>query len=280
MFLLMKNWRNGQIKTGIYCIRNRVNGKRYIGSSATDLLARCRGHRLDLRMGWQKNRHLQSSWNKYGEKAFVFEVVELCEPKKCLRREQYWMDFYKTRDSKFGYNKAKAEGGMLGYKMTPEQRKRNSEAHKGLKRPQYAIDATAAARRGSKHSEATKAHWSRIRKGRPRPIEATIKAADSNRGKKRSPEFCKLMSEMAKKREAKLRGVPKHTPESKAKIAAATRVRWGDEEAKKTTVEKISRALLKRGGGHFHHTEETKRRISERMVVVRKEQERLRSPLG
>ena len=60
---------------GIYRILNTVNRKEYIGSSK-DTDFRWRTHRAALRRGTHANIILQRSWNKYGEAAFVFEVLE------------------------------------------------------------------------------------------------------------------------------------------------------------------------------------------------------------
>jgi group I intron endonuclease len=59
----------------IYRITNMINNKYYIGS-AESFARREWQHRNDLKRGVHKNPHLQASWNKYGEDAFVFEVLE------------------------------------------------------------------------------------------------------------------------------------------------------------------------------------------------------------
>jgi group I intron endonuclease len=59
----------------IYKIRNVVNNKFYVGST-TDTRERFRNHRIRLRKNTHHCRHLQASWNKYGEDCFKFEVVE------------------------------------------------------------------------------------------------------------------------------------------------------------------------------------------------------------
>jgi group I intron endonuclease len=62
---------------GIYAIRNLFNGKRYIGSTV-NLRSRAKAHRTCLRGGYHHSKKLQRAWNKYGENAFVFEVMECC----------------------------------------------------------------------------------------------------------------------------------------------------------------------------------------------------------
>lgn len=63
------------MKNVIYQITNMLNGKFYIGS-AVSFPRRVWTHKNRLRMGVHHNKHLQAAWNKYGEAAFVFEVIE------------------------------------------------------------------------------------------------------------------------------------------------------------------------------------------------------------
>jgi len=95
---------------GIYRIRNKLNGKVYIGS-AEDIVNRFYGHKSIL----HKNKHhsilLQRAWNKYGEDQFVFKVIEKVEKPLSLRkREQYWINFYDAANPKKGYNRSPTAG--------------------------------------------------------------------------------------------------------------------------------------------------------------------------
>ena len=63
-------------KSGIYQIRNLVNGKVYVGS-AVNLQHRRREHRSDLRNGNHHSIKLQRAYNKYGESSFAFEILEI-----------------------------------------------------------------------------------------------------------------------------------------------------------------------------------------------------------
>lgn len=88
---------------GIYKIKNKVNHKVYIGESI-NVKARWSHHRSDLRKGTHHSKYLQADWNKYGEKAFKFSVIErfwftrFANKDKIkimlLLREAYYMDKY------------------------------------------------------------------------------------------------------------------------------------------------------------------------------------------
>lgn len=90
---------------GIYKIRNKQDGKCYYGSSA-DVNKRFAQHRKTLQNNTHHNVHLQRAWNKYGENAFTFEVVEECERNQMLIREQCYLD-----TNVDGYNIGKKSSG-------------------------------------------------------------------------------------------------------------------------------------------------------------------------
>jgi len=96
--------------SGIYCIKNKVNGKFYIGSAA-DIRHRWYEHAYKLRKNKHNNSHLQNSWNKYGESNFEFLIIEKYTKDDLLQREQYYIDKLQPF-KKNGYNICEtAEGG-------------------------------------------------------------------------------------------------------------------------------------------------------------------------
>ena len=88
---------------GIYCIENITNNKKYIGLSR-DIKRRWIEHRSELNRGDHINQYLQSAWNAYGEDAFKFYVVELCDPENLSDRECYYINEYHTLSHDNGYN--------------------------------------------------------------------------------------------------------------------------------------------------------------------------------
>lgn len=88
---------------GIYCIENKINGKKYIGLSR-DIKGRWQQHQSDLNKNKHPNPHLQHSWNKYGHENFKFWIVEVCMEDKLSNREVFNINFYHTKYYENGYN--------------------------------------------------------------------------------------------------------------------------------------------------------------------------------
>jgi len=96
----------GEKISGIYCIENVLNGKKYIGK-AFDIYGRWVQHKSAL----TKNRdsfHLQQSWNNNGGENFSFYIIEICSPETLNEKEKFWIKEYKT----FGFN------GIYGFNLT------------------------------------------------------------------------------------------------------------------------------------------------------------------
>lgn len=90
--------------SGIYAIRNKINGKVYVGSSKSVHYRWGQSHRPFLRKGDHPNDHLQHSWSKYGEDNFEFEVIEECDESLLAEREEHWIEHHKSWNRQFGYN--------------------------------------------------------------------------------------------------------------------------------------------------------------------------------
>ena len=78
---------------GVYSIQNNVDGKQYIGSTTVSFKDRIDHHINGLRVNRHKNKHLQNSWNKYGEDCFTVRILEVVDDSDdVLKREQDWID--------------------------------------------------------------------------------------------------------------------------------------------------------------------------------------------
>ncbi len=88
---------------GIYCIKNKVNGKVYI-SSSNDIKRRIRKHKTELNTGIHSNKYLNRAYNKYGSNNFEFIVLEECDTENLIERELHYISLYDALNRKKGYN--------------------------------------------------------------------------------------------------------------------------------------------------------------------------------
>lgn len=88
---------------GIYCIRNKVNNKIYIGSSV-DIDRRFRKHRTQLNTKVHSNKHLIKAYHKYGKDNFEFIILEECLKEDLIDREMFYIEKYDSLDYNKGYN--------------------------------------------------------------------------------------------------------------------------------------------------------------------------------
>lgn len=203
--------------SGIYQIRNTVNGKRYIGS-AKSFHTRWAKHRSTLRQGKHHSRRLQNAYNKHGKKAFVFEILMVCVKEDLLFYEQRALDRLQPK-----YNMSPTAGNTLGVACGPERRRKIGEVHKGKVLTEEHKKAISEGSKG--------------RRPTPETLEK-LKAASQR--KAADPEFCRKVSEGKKGKacseahkaaiSASKKGKPANLSEEgrlrkNAKIAEANRTR-------------------------------------------------------
>jgi group I intron endonuclease len=158
--------------SGIYKITNKINGKYYIGSS-NNLYERWNYHIIHLTKNVHHNKHLQSSWNKYGKDNFIFSLIEKVQKSNLLIIEQKYLDKLR-KDKKSCYNLTfiAGGGGFEGKKHSKDSKNKISlkliGKYRGVDSPHY----------GKHHSEKTKKKLSLLKLGKSSP----------NKGKKLSEE--------------------------------------------------------------------------------------------
>lgn len=166
----------------IYQITNMLTGDFYIGS-AQSFARREWQHRYDFKRGVHKNSHMQASWNKYGEEAFVFEVLEEHpDGVDILEIENTYLHRCVGRENCFNVNKD-AKQSRLGQKLSDESRARISKNRKGK------CAGENHHRYGQTVSDEVRAKISATQMGRPSPMK----------GKKMSKQGRKNVAAAAKR---------------------------------------------------------------------------------
>jgi len=215
---------------GIYCIRNLVNGKVYVGQSR-DIKKRFTEHKRRLRNNRHANMHLQKSWAKYGSANFTFEILEECFVAVIDEREMFYISKYEKINGIYNLQ----EGGSGGIPseeikikirdkrkhqvITEETRRKISEANKGhtswTKGKTQTEETKRKIRKSTKESMTNEVRqkMSKSHMGIKMTKETKKKISEANKGKKFSSEHRLKISEAAKRRI--------YTEETKQKISDA-----------------------------------------------------------
>ena len=150
---------------GIYKIINVMNNKFYVGS-AVDLKRRKTRHFSELRNNKHSNGRLQNSWNKHGEQAFVFVVVEeVPEDADLLAAENVWLKEHVGKD--YCYN--------LGVDATAPMTGFGGELSPTWGRKRTPEELAAQSWAGKKHSPESKDKIREFLLGKPKSAEVRAK---------------------------------------------------------------------------------------------------------
>lgn len=230
---------------GIYKIENIINGNCYVGQSS-QIEKRWVFHRWILNhviMPPKANRHLFSSWKKYGSENFTFTIIEQCDISILKEREQYWANILKNQGVIL-YNQGEyTDHPTRGIKLSPEARAKISEKAKGRKHSVETRAKLSKINTGKKYSAETRAKVSAASKGRKDSDETRKKKSDAMKNriitdetrakiaetKKSKPYIC---SDETREKISMTSKGRKHTAESRKKIAAAA-TNISDETRKK-----------------------------------------------
>jgi group I intron endonuclease len=195
-------------KMAIYAIVNTINGKLYVGSSR-DVRARWREHLNYLENNKHSNNYLQHSFNKYGRDAFEFHIIqEVNEIEQLITAEQYWIDFTKCCDRRFGYN----------IEPTADRSTRSAET----------IAKISVKNKGKVRSAEARAKYSRANKGKI--------LSEETRGKLRAINLGKTMPEETRKKIGESLKGRVFTASHRAKIGAAWKGRKHTEETRQKMI--------------------------------------------
>lgn len=167
-----------ELRSGVYCILNLVNGKHYIGSSM-NVSERIKCHTKLLMRGSHHSKKLQNSWNVHGFENFRFDILEFAPVSLLQEREQFFIDntipFYNIYRSAYtprGHkhsDETRAKFREAQSRRSPEWNRKISEGNKGKVRGEKALENYRAvyAARDDDGKRATVEKMIEARKGVP-----------------------------------------------------------------------------------------------------------------
>lgn len=197
----------------VYLIRDRVNGKCYVGQTRRTLEQRFKAH---VRVVGKSNacKALSDAMAKHGVENFTIELLCVCESQAALDQAEVRLIAEHGTFAPGGYNLTRGGGGKSGYKHRPESIERTVAAHRGkplTEEHKRKVSMSLLGNKralGLKHSEETRRLISEKNKSRTLPPISDIhreRLAAARRGTKASEATRKKMSESQKRRNAALR---------------------------------------------------------------------------
>lgn len=139
--------RDNRCKSGVYRWTNLTNGKSYIGSSVNLSRRLSQYYNINMLTKYRQNSHIHRAILKYGYSKFKLDILEYCDKKDTIKREQYYMDTIKPE-----YNILQYAGSNTGFVHSSESIEKIRMKKIGRK---HTIE-TLAKMMGRTHSEATK----------------------------------------------------------------------------------------------------------------------------
>jgi group I intron endonuclease len=226
----------------IYCITNKLNGKKYIGQTTRTVKQRFAAHMCSK--GKNGCRLLNAAILKYGRDAFSVEIIDVAHSQRQLDSlEVAAIEQYRTMSRAIGYNIAP---GGSGGKQSPETITLRVSKTKGQKRSQEFCETVSKNRKGCKHSDEAKEKLAEAARKRPSPsAETRVKLSDAAKKRTWTDEQRKLAAINASGK--------KHTEETKSKLAAISR---GKKQSPETIAKRVAATTGRK------RSEETCRKIS------------------
>lgn len=213
--------------TGIYAIEHAESGTLYIGQSV-NIYQRFKKHKFELRSQTHGNSKLQNAWNKYGETAFNFVILEqVDDPTLLYEREAFWVNQSKRvynltlvdetgmRLIKSDEERERIRAALLGINHSDERRANISRGRKGVKTGMSSEEHRrhlSEANKGQDTSKAVEASAA-ARRGKALSEEHKRKVGEALKGKKRPPrtaEHSEKLRLAALERQARLRAERQH----------------------------------------------------------------------
>lgn len=224
-----KEYKGSSRKSGVYQIRNLLDGKVYIGC-AKEFKTRVGSHTRQLRKGQHHNKHLQSAFNRDGEENFIFEVLEVVDGDYVSVEQTYLDQFLDNWTQCYNFDKeAKATPGRTFSKNPEHTRKLISEASKKLWEEDWYREKMFECNKGNKYNKGRKLTPEHIEKLRQANLGHTYNTGrvptEEHRQKLSKALKGKVVSDITREKLRQANLGKKHSEETKCRMKETNHMR-------------------------------------------------------
>lgn len=184
----------------VYCIKNQINNKVYVGVTSKTIGQRFSWHLRDCRVG--KSKKLYDAMRELGIENFYIELLTECDKSNVKQLEEHYINLFDSYKS--GYNGSKLSGGV--HEHSQETRKKLSEKSTGR---------VLSSETRQKISNSSKITWSK----------KTKEELDSFANKMRSVNLGRVHNEIQNTRHSELMRGRKHSEQTKEKMSESRKGR-------------------------------------------------------
>lgn len=184
----------------VYCIKNRINDKVYVGATSKSIKQRFFWHIRDSKTG--KPKKLYDAMRQFGYDNFFVEFLAECDSSTVKQTEEYYINMFNCYEN--GYNGSKLSSGV--HEHTEKTRKKLAEKAKGrVISPEVRQKISNSSKKtwAEKTEEELREFSDKMRSinsGRTHTQEQNIKHSQIMRGKRHSQETKAKMSASRKGR--------------------------------------------------------------------------------
>ncbi len=131
----------------VYCITNKINGKKYIGSDSNN-----------NPKYFGSGTYIKKALKKYGKSNFTKQILcEIDNINLMKEIEEYWIEYFDAYNNPLFYNATKYSSGLTQFpkdkKINISKANKGNKYHLGFKQTEHQKQKTSESNTGKKHTE-------------------------------------------------------------------------------------------------------------------------------